>query len=65
MVEVESWSEAEAIELAHQKIENNPNDYFQSTSTNLTSIYINDKESKGFAPFVADYKQNEDLEYFL
>jgi hypothetical protein len=66
MVDVESWSEADAIELAYQKIENIPDDLLMTTTTNVTSIYLNDTDSRGFVPFVAEYiGDNEELEGFL
>ncbi len=66
MVEVECWSESDAIALSYQKIEENPDHYLMSCSRNTTSIYINDKESKGFAPFVSDHiNEHDDMSDFL
>jgi hypothetical protein len=59
IVDVESWSEAEAIELTYHKIQNNPEDYIMTANQNITSIFINDKESRGFVPFVSDYMSED------
>lgn len=66
MVDVESFSEVEAEELAYDKIKNNPNDYVTSTCSITTSIFLNDKESRGFVPFISDYTSgNEEISDFL
>lgn len=60
MTEVQCETEEEALILANKKIHEFPNDYLTASHQYETSIYINDKDSRGFSSYVPDYISNND-----
>lgn len=55
MVDVQAATEEEAVILASEKILQSPGDYLTSSDESITSVFINDSESRGFAPYIPEY----------
>ena len=53
-VEVDAASEEEAIEIAYNKIRVNGPYYLVSKFTIVNGIFINDKESREFQPYIPE-----------
>ncbi len=61
MIDVEAFSEAEAIELAYLETMMEPDDHITGITKAVTSVFINDKACKGFAPYVHEYFPDKSL----
>lgn len=55
MVDVEASSESEAIDKAEEIVDGDPYSFICGSNTGITSVFINDRESKGFFPYVPEY----------
>lgn len=67
VVDVNAENEEGAIEKSFFEVGMFPDDYITGISRSVTSVLINDKESKGFAPYVEEFisKNNEDMKDFI
>ncbi len=66
MVEVQCETEEEALVIANKKVNEFPNDYLTSTHQYETSLFINDKDSRGFCNYVPEFiSRNDDMEDFI
>ena len=54
VVEVEALTEELAIEKAFFEVDYFPDDHVTGISKAVTSVLINDRESRGFAPYVQE-----------
>lgn len=59
VVDVEAETEERAIEKAFFEVEHFADEHVSGISKSVTSVLINDKESRGFAPYVREYLSND------